>query len=226
MTEKYVRIIIILCMVAVMCGTGSAAVGIIAETQTISAGQPPACTAPCECLSENEAALRWGVEGYERCSKSICGQSANANIPYYCMHQIGGTSSPAVTTCQAPCECLSESGAISRWGRYGYTRCSGTTCGEEATSSGTVSHYCFRPWGSTPLVIGGTATTLPVQQTMLAPVQTPVPQAAVPSVATTVSPSYDYGNPGAIPQRTPVGIITILAAIGTVLMAVVIKQRK
>ncbi len=94
MTEKYVRILVILGMIAVMCGLVTASVGIIAETQTISAGEPPVCTAPCVCISENEAAQRWGVEGYERCSKSICGQSANADIPYYCMHQIGGTSSP------------------------------------------------------------------------------------------------------------------------------------
>ncbi len=61
---------------------------------------------------------------------------------------------------------------------------------------------------------------------MQVPVQTPVSQATVPGAAITVSPSYDYGTPGAIPQRTPVGIFTILAAIGAVLMAVAMKQRK
>ena len=96
-------------------------------------GSPNACTAPCECISMNEAAQRWGAEGYETCSKSICGQSANAMTQYYCIHQIGGSSSPAVTTCQAPCECLSESGAITKWGTNGYTQCTKTTCGQEAT---------------------------------------------------------------------------------------------
>ena len=172
MLQHDIRILLILGMLAAMCGTASAGVGIIAETQTIEVGVPPVCTAPCECISENEAAQRWGVEGYERCSKTICGQSANADIPYYCMHQIGGTSSPPVITCQAPCECLSEAGAISRWGRYGYTQCSAITCGEEATGYGIVSRYCFQPWGSSSLVIGGAATLAPtaaVQQTIQAP---------------------------------------------------------
>ena len=220
MSEKQVRIIIILGIAAFLCGTVSAAVGIIAETQTIGTGVPPVCTGPCECVSENEAAQRWGTEGYERCSKTICGQSANADIPYYCMHQIGGTSSPPLTTCQAPCECLSESGAISRWGRNGYTPCSMTTCGEEATRYGTVSRSCFRPWGSS-LVIGGAATSAPT-----APAQTPAAQATDPGAAVTVSPSSSWPTPGAVQQRTPVGFVTILAAIGAALLVTAGVRRK
>jgi hypothetical protein len=234
MIQKYVRIMLILGMIAVMCGTASAAMGIIAETQTQGVGSPQVCTAPCECISKNEAAQRWGVEGYEMCGKSICGQSANAMTQYYCLHQVGGTSTPSVTTCQAPCECLSESGALSRWGTNGYTQCSKTTCGQEATSGGTVARYCFQPWGSSSLVIGGGATTAPTaapaagtQVTVQAPVQTQV-QTQVPSAATPANPSPSVSWPAAnaVPQKTPVGIATILAATGTALLAAAGMRRK
>lgn len=234
MIQQYVRILLILGMIAVMCGTVSAATSIGATNENPSVGSPQVCTAPCECISMNEAAQRWGAEGYETCSKSICGQSEDAMTQYYCIHQIGGTSSPAVTTCQAPCECLSEGGAISRWGRYGYTQCSKTTCGQEATSGGTVARYCFRPWGSS-LVIGGSAATAvtataATQQIVYAPAQTlaqaPAAQATAPSAAITVSPSYSWPTPGAVQQRTPVGIVTILTAIGAAGLAAFCTRRK
>lgn len=90
------RILLILGMLAAMCGTVSADVGVIAETQTIEVGAAPACTAPCECLSENDAAQRWGAQGYEQCSKTICGQSSDAMIQYYCFHQVGGLTSQSL----------------------------------------------------------------------------------------------------------------------------------
>jgi len=93
MFHQYVKILLLLGVLAAMCGTVSAAMGIIAETRETSSGSTPVCTAPCECISEADAAARWGAEGYERCSKTICGQSANAMVQYYCFHQIGGTSS-------------------------------------------------------------------------------------------------------------------------------------
>ena len=99
MLQHDIRILLILGMLAAMCGPASAAVGITAETQTIEVGVPPVCTAPCECISENEAAQRWGVEGYERCSKTICGETADGNIQYYCIHQKGtAVAAPLVTT--------------------------------------------------------------------------------------------------------------------------------
>jgi hypothetical protein len=92
MIQQYVRIVVIIGMLAVMCGTVSAAMGIGAENPNPSAGASyPVCTAPCECISMNEAAQRWGAEGYETCSKSVCGESANAMTQYYCIHQIGGS---------------------------------------------------------------------------------------------------------------------------------------
>ncbi|MGB9175128.1 MAG: hypothetical protein WCB46_00130 [Methanoregula sp.] len=100
MWNRYIRIMVILGMVAVMCGAVSAATGIVAQTQAMSVGAYPACTEPCECITENNAAIRWGAEGYEKCSKSICGQDANGNIQYYCIHKIGSTvsASTAVST--------------------------------------------------------------------------------------------------------------------------------
>jgi hypothetical protein len=228
--NRSIRIILILGIIVVMCGTASAATSIGATNENPGVGSPNACTAPCECISMNEAAQRWGAEGYETCSKSICGQSANAMTQYYCIHPIGGTSSPAVTTCQAPCECLSDAGALSRWGRNGYTQCSKTTCGQETTNSGTVARYCYRPFGST-LLIGGATTKVPtaaataaqtaaVQQTVYVPAQTQVQTLAPANPATPVQTPYP------IQTRSPVGIATIIAAIGVVLLAAAGLRKK
>ena len=230
MLQQYVRIMLILGMVAVMCGTVSAATSIGATNENPGLGSPNVCTAPCECISMNEAAQRWGAEGYETCSKSICGQSANAMTQYYCIHQIGGTTSPAVTTCQAPCECLSDAGAQFRWGANGYTQCSKTTCGQETTNSGTVARYCYRQFGST-LLIGGAATTAATaatQQTVQVPGQTQV-QTLVQTqepVQATPSPTYSWPTPAPIQTKSPVGIATILAAIGIVLLAFVVMRKE
>jgi hypothetical protein len=231
MIQQYVRIMLVLGMIAVMCGSASAATSIGATNENPGVGSPNVCTAPCECISLNEAAQRWGAEGYEMCSKSICGQSADAMTQYYCIHQIGGSSSPAVTTCQAPCECLSESGAISKWGTGAYTQCTKTTCGQETTNSGTVARYCYRQFGST-LLIGGSATTAAPaapQQTVQVPAQTQVQtlvqtQAQAPANPT---PTYTWpSGPAPIQTKAPVGITTILAAIGMVLLAVVAMRKE
>ncbi len=103
MVNRYVRIVVILGMIAVMCGTVSASMGIIAETHETSGVEAPACTAPCECMSESVATQRWGVNGYEICSKTICGQSADAMVQYHCIHQAWSTASGATTApVQAP----------------------------------------------------------------------------------------------------------------------------
>lgn len=101
--NQYFRIVLILGMVAVTCGTASAAMGIVAETQKTSAGEYQVCTAPCECISESTAAIRWGAQGYERCSKSICGQDARGDVQYYCIHRVGSTEpeTTEVTTLRA-----------------------------------------------------------------------------------------------------------------------------
>lgn len=99
--NRYVRIVVILGMVVVMCGTATAAVGIGVQTQATSFGEYPVCTAPCECISESTAAIRWGAEGYEKCSKSICGQDAGGNVQYYCIHQVGGTVAASTTATTA-----------------------------------------------------------------------------------------------------------------------------
>jgi len=102
--NRYVRIVVVLGMVVFMCcGVNAAAVGIIAETHVTSGVSAPVCTAPCECISESAAIAQWGVNGYEMCSKTICGQSADAMVQYYCIHQAASTA--AVTTnapAQAP----------------------------------------------------------------------------------------------------------------------------
>jgi hypothetical protein len=230
MIKKCVRGLLILGMVAVICGIAGAAVGIIAETQTISVGEPQVCTAPCECISMNEAAQRWGAEGYETCSKSICGQSGNAMTQYYCIHQIGGTGSSAVTTCQAPYECLTESGAMAKWGLNGYTQSGKAVCARDATSGGDIPLYCFRQFGS-GLLVGGPTSALPAstQQTVNAPAQIPVPAQPMVSAAAapaTPTPSYSWPTPGPLQTRSPVSIVTILSAIGIALVCAAGLRRK
>jgi hypothetical protein len=226
MLQQYIRLLLILGMFAAVCGTVSAAMGIIAETQTQDVGAPPICTAPCECISENEAAQRWGAEGYDRCSKTICGQSANGNVPYYCLHQIGGSTTAAASstaTCQAPCECLAESSAALKWGTNGYTQCSKTSCGVDATSGGSVSRYCFRQWVSTVNV--ATSATLPavVNQATVQAVQAPAVSGAAPS---NPSPSATWPTPAPIQTKSPLNITTLLAAIGVALLAASGMRRK
>lgn len=82
----------VLGMVVLMCGVVPAAgVGIIAETHETSGVNAPACTAPCECISITDAMNRWGADGYDYCSKTVCGQSADAMTQYYCLHQAGSS---------------------------------------------------------------------------------------------------------------------------------------
>jgi len=104
MVHRFVRIVVILGIAAVLCGSASAAgVGVGAETHVTSGVEAPVCTAPCECISESAAIARWGVNGYEMCSKTVCGQSADAMVQYHCIHPAAGTTSVAITEpTQAP----------------------------------------------------------------------------------------------------------------------------
>jgi hypothetical protein len=145
MIQQYVRTLLILGMIAVMCGTVSAAMGIIAETHETSGVEAPVCTAPCQCIAETAAIAQWGVNGYEMCSKTICGQSADASVQYHCIHQVASPAAPVVTS---------------------------------------------------------------------APVQVPVQSAAVTAA------------PPVVTQKSPVGIATILAAIGAVLLIAAGMRRK
>jgi len=147
MIQKYVKILLILGIIAVMCGTVSAETGIIAETHETSGVSAPVCTAPCECISESYAIAQWGVNGYEMCSKTICGQSPDAMVQYHCIHQVGSTAS------------------------------------------------------------------VPTEE----PTQVPVSSAAIPAASPVAA---------GITQKSPVGIATILAAIGTVLLAAAGLRRK
>jgi hypothetical protein len=100
MIQKYFRVLLILGMAAVLCGTVSAAgMGIVAETHETSGVDAPACSAPCECMSLTQAMQRWGADGYDYCSKTVCGQSADAMVQYYCLHQAGSSVAAPV---QAP----------------------------------------------------------------------------------------------------------------------------
>jgi hypothetical protein len=101
MIGKYARILLILGMTVVMCGTVSAAMGIIAETHETSGVDAPVCTAPCQCMAETAAIAQWGVNGYEMCSKTICGQSADASVQYHCIHQVASPAAPVVTSAPA-----------------------------------------------------------------------------------------------------------------------------
>jgi hypothetical protein len=111
MIQHVVRVLLILGMAAVTCGMVSAAgMGIIAETHVTSGMDAPVCTAPCQCMAESTAIAQWGVNGYEMCSKTICGQSADAMVQYHCIHQVG--SSASVATTNAPAQAPVQSASI------------------------------------------------------------------------------------------------------------------
>jgi len=101
MIQQYARILLILAMTAVICATVSAAMGIGAEPHETSGVDAPVCTAPCQCMAETAAIAQWGVNGYEMCSKTICGQSADAMVQYHCIHQLASVAAPAVTSVPA-----------------------------------------------------------------------------------------------------------------------------
>ncbi len=105
-----IRIVLILGMVAGICGiAGAGAVGIIAETRVTAEAELPVCTAPCECISESTAAMTWGAEGYEKCSKTICGQTADGDVQFYCIHPVGATAVPSAA---APQETVVSTAAV------------------------------------------------------------------------------------------------------------------
>jgi hypothetical protein len=99
MIQHVVRVLLILGMAVVTCGMVSAAgMGIIAETHVTSGMDAPVCTAPCQCMAESTAIAQWGVNGYEMCSKTICGQSADAMVQYHCIHQLGSSEGASAAT--------------------------------------------------------------------------------------------------------------------------------
>jgi hypothetical protein len=95
------RTVMVLLVLALLCGVVHAAgIGIVAETHETSGAGAPVCTAPCECISETAAIAKWGTTGYDKCSKTVCGQSADAMVQYYCFYQVGGAA-PAATMAPA-----------------------------------------------------------------------------------------------------------------------------
>jgi hypothetical protein len=110
MITKNAKILLVLIMLAAMCGVVSAAMGIIAETHETSGVDAPVCTAPCQCMAETAAIAQWGVNGYEMCSKTICGQSADANVQYHCIHQVASPAAPVATS--APVQVPVQSAAV------------------------------------------------------------------------------------------------------------------
>jgi hypothetical protein len=99
---QYFRIIVSVGLLMAICGTASAAgMGIVAEPHETSGMDAPTCTAPCECMSLTQAMQRWGTDGYDYCSKTVCGQSADAMVQYYCLHQKGSSAAQPVQA-QAP----------------------------------------------------------------------------------------------------------------------------
>lgn len=101
-TIDYFRIAVVIGLVAILGGTASAAgMGIVAEPHETSGVDAPTCTAPCECMSLTQAMQRWGTDGYDYCSKTVCGQSADAMVQYYCLHQKGSSAAQPVQA-QAP----------------------------------------------------------------------------------------------------------------------------
>jgi hypothetical protein len=111
MLQQYGKILFVLMVLSAMCGAVSAeGMGIIAETHVTSGIDAPVCAAPCQCMAESNAIAQWGVNGYEMCSKTICGQSADAMVQYHCIHQSASPVAPAATS--APAQVPVQSAAV------------------------------------------------------------------------------------------------------------------
>lgn len=175
MVNRIVRIVIILGMVAVMCVAVDAEVKPGVETQAGSVGEYPVCTAPCECITERTAAMRWGAQGYEKCSKTICGQDAGGDIQYYCIHQAGSAVSVS-----------------------------------KSVPSVTLA----------PMTTASAATTITV---------TMVQETTVNALGTSrepATPGSTWPAAHAVPQKTPLALTTVLAAVCVALLAVDRMRRK
>jgi hypothetical protein len=90
--NRYVRILLVLGMIAIAGGAVHAAeINVGTETHETSGALAPACSVSSdECISESAAIQKYGVNGYEMSGKTICGQSADAMVQYYCIHPVGG----------------------------------------------------------------------------------------------------------------------------------------
>lgn len=102
----------------------------------------PVCQAPCECMAKSAADAKWGANGYDQCSQTKCGQAPTlaAVIPYYCYKP-----KPVTPVCAAPCECMAQSAAASKWGANGYAQCSQAKCGQADTLAAVIPYYCYKP---------------------------------------------------------------------------------
>ena len=90
---------------------------------------------------------KWGANGFTQCSQTICSRGPVNGVitPYYCFKPLVTTTTTAVPVCQAPCECMSEGSAQSKWGANGYDQCSQTKCGQAPTLAAVIPYYCFKP---------------------------------------------------------------------------------
>lgn len=95
--NQYFRFVVFIGMITAVCGmAGAAGMGIVAEPHETSGADAPVCNAPCECMSLTQAMERWGTDGYDYCTKTVCGQSADAMVQYYCLHQKGASAAQTV----------------------------------------------------------------------------------------------------------------------------------
>jgi len=157
--DWHLGILVFLGFLVVVCSP----VGAEAALQTVNYAQlvtttaaAPVCAAPCECMAQSGAAAKWGANGYTQCSKTICSRGPVNGVitPYYCFRPLV-TTTEAVPVCTAPCECMSEGNAQTKWGANGYDQCSQTKCGQAPTLAAVIPYYCFKP---------KTTTTPPVCQ--------------------------------------------------------------
>ncbi len=108
------------------------------------------------------------------------------------------TQAPA---CQAPCECMAEGSAQTKWGTNGYLQCSQTPCGQAPTVAAVIPYYCFRKNEVTLI-----RRDIPVVTTLVS-VQKPVCKTGLTYCADKgcVNMSSDTGNCGACGKGCPIG---------------------
>jgi len=150
MGNRYFGILVVLGLLAVVCSPAGAA----AALQTVNYAQlvttttaAQVCAAPCECMAQSGAIAKWGANGYTQCSKTICSRGPVNGVitPYYCFRPLVTVTTTAAPVCAAPCECMSEGSAQTKWGANGYDQCSQTKCGQAPTLAAVIPYYCFKP---------------------------------------------------------------------------------
>jgi hypothetical protein len=107
------------------------------------------------------------------------------------------TPAPPTVSCQAPCECLYLSDAVTKWGEAGFSQCAEVPCSASATAAAGPQKYCYKPKATLGAPVSyAPVTTTPAAGSIYAPVTItkeiiPLPAITSPVTLTTFSAPSD-----------------------------------